>query len=124
MADQIPDEPGIPVRMMLQVIDRRQALIKLEVVTSVMLGRGADGDGMQPDLNLTPYGAQEAGVSRLHASLENRGGLAYVMDMSSTSGTRINGLPLTAGRLYRLRDNDELELGSLRLLVRLPPQQL
>jgi len=40
-----------------------------------------------------------------------------VEDLNSTNGTRINGYKLDAGRAYRLRNGDELELGRLRLVV-------
>ena len=42
----------------------------------------------------------------------------HVEDLQSTNGTRINGKPIDPGALYRLRNGDELEFGSLRVRVR------
>jgi pSer/pThr/pTyr-binding forkhead associated (FHA) protein len=63
------------------------------------------------------------GVSRWHAVFTYVENNLFVEDMNSTNGTRINGYQIDAGRAYRLRNGDELELGSLRMIVQMvrPP---
>ena len=115
----------LPVRLLLQVGNQRQSVLRLEVVGKVVIGRidnvdtGGSPDVLKPDLNLSPYKARDHGVSRLHAAFENRSGVPYIVDLKSTSGTRLNGLSLTPSESYRLRDGDELELGSLRIVVKI-----
>lgn len=83
-----------------------------------MIGRADDSGPDAPGLDLTSYGAAEQGVSRVHAALSYEDGLVYVEDLGSTSGTRLNGLPLTAHQKYRLRSQDELEFGYVRVTMR------
>lgn len=117
----------LPVRMLLQVGNQRQSVLRLEVASKIVIGRidnvdtGDSPDVLKPDLNLSPYKARDHGVSRLHAAFENRGGVPYIVDLKSTSGTRLNGLSLAPSESYRLRDGDELELGSLRIVVKIVP---
>jgi pSer/pThr/pTyr-binding forkhead associated (FHA) protein len=125
-----PTPPFVrPVKLLLQVGNQRQSVLRLEVVSKIVIGRidnldsGDSPDVLKPDLNLSPYKARDHGVSRLHAALENRAGVPYVVDLKSTSGTRLNGLSLEPSQAYRLRDGDELELGSLRIVVKIVPGQ-
>jgi hypothetical protein len=52
-------------------------------------------------------------VSRVHAALQQRGDELYVEDLGSTSGTAINGIPVTAPR--RLRHGDLVAFATVRL---------
>ena len=79
------------------------------------VGRGYERDPVE--LDLTPYGAFDYGVSRRHALLATQRDGVYVTDLGSTNGTRINGFLLVPDRAYRLRNGDELEFGRLRLMV-------
>jgi predicted component of type VI protein secretion system len=76
-------------------------------------------DTSQPDIDLTSADAASAGVSRLHARISIRDALMYIEDMSSTNGTRINGVELTPGKSYRLTYSDEIEVGTMRLSARI-----
>jgi len=77
--------------------------------------RGADSTLVQPDIDLTPFGAAEKGVSRQHTQLRTTAYLTYVADLNSKNGTWLNGLRILGDRL--LRDGDELRLGQLTLTV-------
>jgi hypothetical protein len=57
---------------------------------------------------------QEAGLSRVHASIDRLGAIWWVRDLDSANGTRLNGQPLQP-RGEALQDGDELELGGWRL---------
>ncbi|MCC6616968.1 MAG: FHA domain-containing protein [Anaerolineae bacterium] len=81
----------------------------------LVVGRADAAEQTQPDIDLTPLRAEEAGVSRFHARFSYKEDTLYVEDLGSTNGTRINGFELAAGKSYRLTPSDEIELGSLRL---------
>ena len=53
-------------------------------------------------------------VSRYHSRIENRGGKAWVIDLGSANGTRVNGERVDR-RL--LEEGDELLVGGVRLIV-------
>jgi adenylate cyclase len=55
-------------------------------------------------------------VSKQHATVEQKGGHAYLTDLDSSNGTYVNGR-LIGG--VRLRDGDDVVIGSHHLVVRL-----
>ena len=55
---------------------------------------------------------------RMHVIITPSSEGPCITDMNSTNGTWINGLYLEPGRQYRLRSNDRVELGTLKLLVK------
>jgi pSer/pThr/pTyr-binding forkhead associated (FHA) protein len=80
-----------------------------------VLGRG---DNQLPvDVDLTSLGAAENGMSRKHLMLMQHGIRILILDLGSTNGTRINNKVLRTGNVYELKDNDELQLGMLKLSV-------
>ncbi len=91
------------------------APILVQMRTDVILGRLSQSDDKSTYLNLTPYGADDAGVSRRHARLMREGQAVYLTDLNSTNGTRLNGEPLPASVEKRLRDGDEIMLGRLKV---------
>lgn len=60
---------------------------------------------------------ENMGVSRLHAAIMPMEHGVVVEDVGSTNGSRINGLPLIAGRTYNLNHGDLLEIGRLSLNI-------
>jgi pSer/pThr/pTyr-binding forkhead associated (FHA) protein len=70
---------------------------------------------MVPDIDLTPYGADDKGVSRLHASLHRQEETLVLSDLGSVNHTFINGQRLHAHEVRVLRDGDEIRLGRLVL---------
>lgn len=109
-----------PWRLLLQIGGENQTTVGIEVRDRIVLGRGDPVANFYPDLDLSPYGGQDGGVSRRHAAIvqdeENKA--LYIEDLNSTNGTRINGFSLEARRRYRLRDGDELELGHVQMVLR------
>jgi hypothetical protein len=109
-----------PWRLLLQIGGQNQTTVGIEVKDRIVLGRADPVANFYPDLDLTPYGGQEGGISRRHAAIiqDNENKALYLEDMNSTNGTRINGFALEPKRRYRLRDGDELELGRVRIILR------
>jgi len=109
-----------PWRLLLQIGGQNQTTVGIEVKDRIILGRADPVSNFYPDLDLTPYGGQEGGISRRHAAIvqdeENKA--LYIEDLDSTNGTRINGFSLEPRRRYRLRDGDEIELGRIRIILR------
>jgi hypothetical protein len=98
-------------------LDEDQAPLMVQIRHEVILGRVSEQTESSTSINLTPYGADELGVSRRHARLLRDDQAVYLMDLRSTNGTRLNGEPLPLSVEKRLRDGDEITLGRLKMYV-------
>jgi pSer/pThr/pTyr-binding forkhead associated (FHA) protein len=107
----------VPWRLRLQLSGETHTTLGLDLKPSLLIGRSGPHTP-PPDLDLSPYGGDTQGVSRRHAQLLFDGESLFLEDLNSTNGTRLNGYILKAGEPYRLRDGDEITLGSLRILLR------
>ncbi len=87
--------------------------IVVEPAKQTVLGRADTNNVEQPDLDLTPYGALEKGVSRIHAAISRSEDTLTVVDMGSANGTHLNGQRLIPDQPRLLRDGDEIRLGRL-----------
>jgi len=86
----------------------------LDVNGDAILGRGREVPTL---VDLTPYDADELGVSRHHLMLRPKGSKLYIVDLGSTNGTRLNGRPIGINTPYGLSDGDVLTLGRLQMAV-------
>lgn len=91
--------------------------VVLEDDKPVKLGRTDQKSRFIPDVDLTPYGAIDRGVSREHAQLEIADEKLYVTDLDSTNGTFLAGQRLEPGVKTVIRKGDELLLGRLAVQV-------
>jgi pSer/pThr/pTyr-binding forkhead associated (FHA) protein len=73
----------------------------------LVIGRGRNAEIM----------LAEPTISRAHAALGYDADGFFVQDLQSTNGTLVNG---TRSARALLRDRDEIQIGRLRLLVRVP----
>jgi len=115
---------AIPWVIELKVEDEN-AILRAEVREAATIGRGS-GPGAS-DVDLSPYGGLEAGVSRRHAIILARKKFLSIRDLNSTNGTFINGLRLMPQQDVPLEHNDELQFGKLRARVYfavVPPNKL
>jgi pSer/pThr/pTyr-binding forkhead associated (FHA) protein len=87
----------IPLRLVLSVGDVNPKTLAVKLKERITVGRAGGAGGEQPDLDLSPFQALDKGVSRLHAAFLYRDEQIYIEDLSSTNGTRINGLRLVPG---------------------------
>ena len=85
----------------------------IELADAVVLGRADETSPRQPTIDLTPYGALEKGVSRLHASIDRSDDVLTLVDIGSANGTYLNGYKLAQDQPRVLRDGDEVRFGKL-----------
>jgi len=91
------------------------ATIPLPPRPEIVLGRGTSAVP-PPEVDLEPYGAGMAGVSRRHARLLRRPDGWYLEDLQSTNGTFLNEIRLPPGQPARLSAGDLIRLGQFTLL--------
>lgn len=108
--------PG-PKPIVFQIDDEQVTLP--QDFSEIVIGRRSPViSDQQPDIDLSPYGADRTGVSRRHAALKRKNNLTYVVDLGSSNGTWLNGKRLIGPAERLLRGGDELQLGTLKLIVR------
>jgi hypothetical protein len=78
-----------------------------------VLGRADLNSQQKPDIDLSPYGALDKGVSRVHAAIMRNEDTLTLVDMGSANGTHLNGQRLVPDQPRILRDGDEIRLGKL-----------
>jgi hypothetical protein len=84
----------------------------------ITVGREDPSSGIFPDVDLTPYGGEEGGVSRRHARLLHIGSDYFVEDLQSTNYTKLDGQRLPAHVRERLEDGARLDFGRIAMIFR------
>ena len=82
-----------------------------------VIGRLDATRGVFPNIDLTPEGGLEGGVSRRHARIHRQKSQYFIEDLGSANGTFLNGQRLTPYLPHPLHDGDELQLGRVRIRV-------
>jgi hypothetical protein len=88
----------------------------LEIRGDTVIGCNAGSDD-SVDINLAEWKGFERGVSRRHLMIRPGPNKLFIMDLRSTNGTQINGLPLGVGWAYALQDGDLITMGRLHVRV-------
>jgi len=73
-----------------------------------------------PEVDLTPHGGEEGGVSRMHARIFFENGQYMLEDENSTNFTFLNRQRLAAKTPTPLHDNDEVRFGRVMLRFKTP----
>jgi len=107
-----------PWRILISPVGMTADWLALELLGDCMIGSNPEPNA-DLDVNLVGYDGWSRGVSRRHAMLRPSRNKLFIMDMRSTNGTQINGLPLGIGWAYALKDNDMISLAKLHLRVRI-----
>ncbi len=100
----------------LHLLDTGQVL-PLSSRNEFTMGRISEGQPIMPDIDLSPYQAYAAGVSRLHAVIKRDGNRIIFIDLGSANGTYINGKRLASNVEQVLNHGDIIALGKLKLQV-------
>ena len=85
---------------------------------AIVLGRSDPLSGITPDIDLDPFGAEAAGLSRRHARIMQRDDQYWLEDLNSVNLTYLNNQRLTPDRPAHLKDGDLIRLGRLLLTFR------
>ncbi len=80
---------------------------------NILIGREDAVSNIFPDVDLTPHGGEEGGVSRMHARIFVESG--QYQDENSTNFTFLNRQKLAAKTPTQLHDDDEIKLGRVLL---------
>jgi hypothetical protein len=100
----------------LHLLDTGQVL-PLSVKNEFTIGRVSEGQPIMPDIDLSPYHAYAAGVSRLHGVIKRDGNRIIFIDLGSANGTYINGKRLNPNVEQVINHGDIIALGKLKLQV-------
>jgi len=87
---------------------------------NVIIGREDAVSNIFPDIDLTPHGGEEGGVSRMHARIFVENGQYILEDENSTNFTFLNRQRLPGKTPTPLHDNDEIKLGRVLLRFKTP----
>lgn len=84
----------------------------------LVVGRRDVYSGVQPDVDLEPYGAAQHGISRRHARIMRDQGRYHIEDLQSANLTYVNDQRLNPGVPRELQDGDRLLFGNLSVVFR------
>ncbi|GAB4496948.1 MAG: FHA domain-containing protein [Anaerolineales bacterium] len=107
---------GVDAWANLHLLETGQ-ILPLSTRNEFTMGRISEGQPIMPDIDLSPYQAYAAGVSRLHAVIKRSGSSIIFMDLGSANGTFLNGMRLAPNSEQVLKHGDIIALGKLRIQV-------
>jgi len=123
----VPRSPTLRDRMLWQEVQPWHVVIMpteaprdflaLELLGDTVIGSN-DLSEVNLDVNLAAFHGYDYGVSRRHVLLRPTRDKLYAIDLHSTNGTAVNGMPSPVGEAHALRDGDLLSLGCLHLQIK------
>jgi pSer/pThr/pTyr-binding forkhead associated (FHA) protein len=84
----------------------------------LLIGREDPVSGIYPEVDLTPHGGEEGGVSRRHARIIRENDEYYIEDLDSTNFTFVNKQKVAPKTRQRIVDGDEIRAGRVALVFR------
>jgi pSer/pThr/pTyr-binding forkhead associated (FHA) protein len=97
------------------VVQPDEATFDVGGKSEVLIGREDPVSNIYPDIDLTPHGGEEGGVSRVHAKLLINGSQYLIEDQNSTNFTFVNRQKLAPKTPTPIKDGDEIRLGRVVL---------
>ncbi len=116
--DQVAAAPGLnaPAATTARlIVEADNQEFDLSGKDRVGIGREDAVSNIFPDVDLTPHGGEEGGVSRLHAHIFLENGQYMLEDENSTNYTFLNRQRLAPKTPTPLHDNDEIRFGRVLL---------
>jgi hypothetical protein len=104
--------PALTARLVVEADNQE---FDLSGKDNIVIGREDAVSNIYPDVDLTPHGGEEGGVSRLHARIFYENGQYMLEDENSTNFTYLNRQKLAGKTPTALHDNDEVRLGRVLL---------
>lgn len=115
VADATPAPAAASALLARLIVEADNQEFDLGGKDNVLIGREDAVSNIFPDVDLTPHGGEEGGVSRLHARIFNENGQYMLEDENSTNFTYLNRQRLAGKTPTQLHDNDEIKLGRVLL---------
>ena len=115
IASATPAPVAVSTLMARLIVEADNQEFDLGGKDNVLIGREDAVSNIFPDVDLTPHGGEEGGVSRLHARIFNENGQYMLEDENSTNFTYLNRQRLAGKTPTQLHDNDEIKLGRVLL---------
>jgi pSer/pThr/pTyr-binding forkhead associated (FHA) protein len=105
--------PALSAEAPKLVVEADNTTFDLAGKTEIVIGREDPVSNIYPDVDLTPHGGEEGGVSRLHAKLFVTSGQYLIEDQNSTNFTFVNRQKLAPKTPTPVKDGDEIRLGRV-----------
>ncbi len=103
---------GSESSIIIHIRDAAEPIV-LQPRQETIFGRADINTRTLPDMDLSPYGALEKGVSRIHAAIRRSEDTLTLVDLGSVNGTFLNGQRLIPNQPRVLRDGDEIRFARL-----------
>ncbi len=104
--------PGLNARLIAEADNQE---FDISGKDTIVIGREDAVSNIFPDIDMTPHGGEEGGVSRVHARIFVENGQYMLEDENSTNFTFLNRQRLAPKTPTPLHDNDEIKLGRVLL---------
>ncbi len=100
-------------------VEIKDALTPLSVVVTyeVAIGRRDPATQEAPELDLTPYGGYQLGISRRHAIIRLQNKKLEIYDLGSRNGTYLNGKRLLPLQPHTLHTGAVIRLGKVEMRI-------
>lgn len=105
-------------------IGAHQLPIPIPKGEQIIVGRYHATNTIQPQVDLTPYGAAAAGCSRHHVAIGHSESGWWIKDLKSSNGTWINEERAAPFVEYRLESVSDVWLAKLEVYILLPRKTL
>lgn len=92
--------------------------LQIRLNDELIVGRADPSTPDSVDVDLSPYGAAQQGVSRQHLVIHVDKDQLMITDLNSNNGTLLNNKRLVPNEAYHLSHEDEIQLGAMPLEVR------
>ncbi|HVB75568.1 MAG TPA: FHA domain-containing protein [Ktedonobacteraceae bacterium] len=115
LAAPAPVAPVAPALTARLIVEADNQEFDLSGKDTIVIGREDAVSNIFPDVDLTPHGGEEGGVSRMHARIFVENGQYMLEDENSTNFTFLNRQKLAGKTPTALHDNDEIKLGRVLL---------
>ncbi|MGE5333556.1 MAG: FHA domain-containing protein [Nitrososphaerota archaeon] len=115
VATAVSAPPAAPATAPKLVVESDGQTFDLAGKSEILIGREDPISNIYPDVDLTPHGGEEGGVSRLHAKIFLQGSQYMVEDENSTNFTFVNKQKLAPKTPTPISNGDELRLGRVVL---------
>jgi ribosomal protein L40E len=116
---QVPVAAGTALQARL-IVEADNQEFDLSGKDNILIGREDAVSSIFPDVDLTPHGGEEGGVSRMHARIFFENDQYMLEDENSTNFTFLNRQRLAAKTPTPLHDNDEVRFGRVLLRFKTP----